>query len=102
PGHTFAVSSTDITPVATAQAISQACSTGSSTGTFTAATAGTTVRVAYVPVRSTGVSSSPSARCRRPGAAGGLLHWRGSPRTHIAQLPQAVFQPSTTRSPGAT
>ena len=62
----------------------------------------TTVRVANVPVRSTGVSSAPSARCSRPGAAGGRLHWRGSPRRHGAHAPHAVFQPSTTRSPAAT
>ena len=49
PAQTFAVSSTDITPVATAQPIRHACSTGSSAGTRTAATAGTTVCVAKCP-----------------------------------------------------
>ena len=74
PSQTFAVSSTDMTPVATAQPIRHACSTGSSRGTFTAATSGTTVWVANVPVRSTGVSTLPSRRNSRPAAAGGRLH----------------------------
>src|SRR5215470_7310142 len=102
PSRTFAVSSTDPTPVATAQPIRQACSTGSSRGTGTAPTSGTTVLVANVPARSTGVRTSPPRRRRRPVAAGGALHWRGSPRVHAAHVPQAVFQPSTTRSPTAT
>ena len=87
PGQTWAVSSTDITPVATAQPIRQAWSTGSSRGTIATASSCTTVRVAKVPVRRTGVRSVPSARCNRPGAAGGRLHWRGSPRLHGAHVP---------------
>ena len=82
-----------MTPVATAQPIRHACSTGSSRGTFTAATAGTTVCVANVPVRSTGVSTLPSSRSSRPAAAGGCLHCRGAPRRQVGHSPQAVFQP---------
>ena len=74
PSQTRAVSSTLITPVATAQPMRHACSDGSAAGIWTAATAGTTVRVANVPVRRNGVRTAPSARCRRPGAAGGCLH----------------------------
>jgi len=91
PSQTFAVSRTDITPVATAQPSKHACSGGSSRGTFAAATAGTTVCVAKVPVRRTGVNSEPSARKSRPGAAGGRLHWRGSPRSHEAHVAAGGF-----------
>ena len=88
PSGTRAVSSTDITPVATAQPSRQACSDGSSAGIFTAAAAGTTVRVANVPVR----KHRRKRRRRRfdagdPAAAGGRLHCRGSPRTQNAHAP---------------
>src|SRR5262249_59757602 len=99
---TWGVASTDPTPVARAHPSRQACSTGSSRGTGTAATAGTTVLVANVPVRSTGVRTSPLRRRSRPAAAGGTLHWRGSPLVQAAHVPHDVFQPRTTRSPTAT
>ena len=100
---TRAVSSTDMTPVATAQPIRHACSTGSSSGT-----------------RDRGGRGNDGARRERAGAqhrrqrrpvapvqasvrrAVGCLHRRGCPRAHSAHSPHAVCQPSTTRSPTAT
>ena len=83
PSQTFAVSSTDMTPVATAQPSRHACSTGSSRGTFTAATCRHDgVRRERPGAQHRRQLAAVARESSRPGAAGGRLHWRGSPRAH--------------------
>ena len=77
----------------TAQPIRQAWSTGSSRGTIATASSCTTVRVAKVPVRRTGVRSLPSARCNRPGAAACI--------TVTAPRPSGTPQSAQNRSPSS-
>src|SRR6266511_3156552 len=87
PSHTLAVSSTEPTPVATAQPIRHACSAGRLSPTRTAADSCTTVRVANVPSCSVWNSLSPFRRKRRA-ARGGVLQRRSSPRAHQRHSPQ--------------
>ena len=91
PSQTCAVSSTLITPVATAQPIRHACSAGSSCGIFTAATAGTTVRVANVPVRRTGDRTLAVGAMQPPRRSGRLLALaRSAARARCARAARGV------------
>ena len=101
PGQTFAVSSTEPTPVATAQPIRQAWTSGMPF-TRTAARSCTTVRVANVPAPSVRVSSRPSGSRTRAPRGGGVRQRRTSPRAHQRHSPHGERQPITTRSPTPT
>ena len=101
PRQTCAVSSTDITPVATAQPIRHACSTGSSRrhlhrgGLAGRPCASRTCRSQHGRERRRRrARKQPARRGGRPPACRA-----GSPRGTAQHVPQAAFQPSTTRSP---